>query len=349
MKNLKLLKISLAVAALFLSACSTVEETPRGEFAEGIIIVNEGNYTESNGSIGYYDETKSEVTQDIFEKANDVSSGGIIQSVYFYNDMAFIIDQVGNRIEVVEAETFKSIAVIEEGLNTPRYMVVEGGKGYVSNWGSFDSNYDLPNSYVAVVDIESFNVIKSIETGNGSEGLLVFGEHVYVANSYSNTIEEIDPATDTIISSISVATGPLSFAEDKNGKVWVLSSSFFAGSVLSQIDLVTEEVLKAFPISPSAKSLIIDGAGDHLYYLSTPYGSDAEVKMLSIDATEDAGEALIILPNLYGLNVDPVSGLIYLGNHNGFQGNGTVLRYKGPTFIDNFPAGVAPNGFVFRK
>jgi len=349
MKNAKSFILSCAVAILFISGCSQTEEPPRGEFASGVIIVNEGNFTESNGSIGFFDESNLEVTQDIFNKANRVSPGGIIQSIYFYNDLAFIIDQVGNRIEVVEAETFKSIAVIEVGLCTPRYMVVAGGKGYVTNWGNFDDNYDLPDSYVAVIDLENFIVVKSIETGNGSEGLVVYGEQVYVANSYTNNIEAIDPATDAITGSISVATGPIAFAEDKNGKVWVLSSSYFSGSALTQLDLSTEKVLKSFPVSASAKSLNTNGTGDHLYYLSTPFGTDAEVRMLFIDAIEDAGEALIIAPNLYALGVDPTSGLIYLGNHNGFQGNGTVLRYEGSTLKDNFPAGVAPNGFVFRK
>lgn len=341
--------LSCAVAALIISGCTNTEEAPRGEFSTGVIIVNEGNFTESNGSVGFYSESSSETTQDIFNNANGVSPGGLIQSVYFYDNMAFIIDQLGSRIEIVEAETFKSIAVIDQGLSTPRYMVVAGGKGYVSNWENFDANYDLPNSYVAVIDLESFTVTKSIESDNGSEGLVVYGEHVYVANSYSNTIEEIDPITDAITSSTTVATGPVGFAEDMNGKVWVLSSSFFAGSALSQLDLSTKEVLKSFGISESAKSLNTNGAGDTLYYLSTPYGTDAEVKMLSIDVVEDAEEPLITSPNLYGLGVDPISGIIYLGNHNGFQGNGTVLRYEGPNLKDNFPAGVAPNGFVFRK
>jgi DNA-binding beta-propeller fold protein YncE len=349
MKKLKLVILSWAIFAQVISGCESTEETPRGEYATGVIIVNEGNFTEANGSLGFYNESNSEVIQDIFNNANSVSHGGIIQSVYFYNDMAFIIDQLGSRIEVVEAETFKSIAVIDAGLSTPRYMVVSDGKGYVSNWGNFDADDDVLDSYVAVIDLEDFVVTKSIKTGNGSEGLLVFGENVYVANSYSNTIEEIDPAEDAIVSSLSVATGPIGFAEDINAKVWVLSNSYLSGSALSQLDLSTEKVLKTFTVSPSAKSLNINGGGDQLYYLSTPYGADSEVKMVSIDAEKDATEALIKSANLYGLGIDPITNLIYLGNHNGFQGNGTLLRYEGSVLKDNFAAGVAPNGFVFRN
>ena len=349
MKKVNTLIVTVVLLALSTSSCSNTEEVPKGEFATGVIIVNEGNFNEVNGTIGFYNESKAEVSQDIFEKANGVATGGSLQSIYFNENLAFIIDQVGHRIEVVEAETFKSVALIDQALNTPRYIVVANGKGYVSNWGSYDANYNLPESYVAVVDLESFTISKTIKTDNGTEGMIVFGGNVYVANSNSNTVEKIDTSNDTVTSSISVATGPAGMVEDKNGKVWVLSNEFFTESVLSQLDLSTGQVLKSFTIGESAKGLNVNGTGDQLYYLSAPFAGDAEVKMVSIDATEDAAEALILAPNLYGLGVDPVTGIIYLGNHNGFQGNGTVIRYQGDAILDNFAAGIAPNGFVFRK
>jgi DNA-binding beta-propeller fold protein YncE len=348
MRKLNLLLLT-AIFSLGIAGCDNSTEIVRGEFAEGVIIINEGNFSEVNGTIGFYNSTSKESSQDIFDQANGVSPGGLIQSVYFYENLAFIIDQVGNRIEVVEAETFKSVATIETGLNTPRYMVVANGKGYVSNWGDFDANFNLPESYVAVIDLTNYVVTKEIKTDNGSEGMLVFGDNVYVANSNSNTIEIIGTNNDAIAGSIVVPSSPISLLEDKNGKAWVLSSEFFGESALAQLDLTTERVMKSFLIGGSAKGFSSNGAKDQIYYLSTPFGSDAEVKKVSIEATEDAADALITASNLYGLGVDPTTGLIYLGNHNGFQGNGTVIRYEGGTLLDSFAAGIAPNGFVFRQ
>lgn len=349
MKNTKLFILCWAITTLIISGCSSTEETPRGEFATGVFIVNEGNFSESNGSVGFYNESTSILNNDIFNQANGVSPGGIIQSVYLYDNLAFIIDQVGSRIEVVEAETFKSVATIASGLNTPRYMVVANGKGYVSNWGSYDANYNLPDSYVAVIDLESFAIAKTIKTDTGSEGMIVFGDDIYVANSNSNSVEKINTMSDTVTGSISVATGPQSMVEDKNGKIWVLSNEFFAESALSQLDLSTGQVLKSFTIAESSKSLNVNGSGEQLYYLSAPFAADAEVKIVSIAAIEDTAKPLIVTPNLYGLGVDPVTGTIYLGNHNGFQGNGTIIRYQGSMLLDSFAAGIAPNGFVFKK
>ncbi len=348
MKKTTLFILSWAILALLVSSCSKTEPVPKGEFATGVFIVNEGNFSEANGSVGFYNVSTNEAKQDIFAEVNGVATGGLIQSVYFYANMAFIIDQLGNRIEVVEAETFKSIATINEGLSTPRYMTVANGKGYVSNWGPFDQNYDLPDSYVAVIDFATFTVSKTIPAGNGTEGMFTYNNAVLAANSYAATIQEIDAGTDAITRTFEVAEGPVGFAEDKDGKVWVLSNSFFSGSALTQLDITTGSVLKSFPVGASAKSLTINAAGDQLYYLSAPFLADAAVKTLSIDAAEDAGSALITAANLYGLGIDPKTGIIYVGNHNGFQGNGTVLRYEGSTLLDSFAAGVAPNGFVFR-
>lgn len=340
--------LSILVITILNVSCTRTNEVPIGKFATGVFVINEGNFSESNGSISHFNTSNSKVSRDLFEEANNVSPGGIIQSVYFYDNVAFIIDQLGNTIEVVEAETFKSITTIDQGLSTPRYMTIANGKGYISNWGSFDANFNLTESYVAVVDLESYTVTATIDTDSGSEGFIASGGNVYVANSFSNTVQEIHTTDDAIVATITVANGPQEFIEDINGKVWLLSNSFLSGSTLSQLDLSLNQVIKSFAIGESAKSLNINGSGDQLYYLSAPFGADAEVRSVAVTATTDTNEALITQPNLYGLGVDPQSGIIYLGNHNGFQGNGTVLRYEQGSFIDNFAVGVAPNGFVFR-
>jgi DNA-binding beta-propeller fold protein YncE len=332
-----------------LICCNSEEASPGGEYANGIFIVNEGNFTESNGSIGFYSDVTEIRETDLFEKVNSVKTGGIIQSIYFYEDKAFIIDQYGSRIEVVDSESFESIATIDHGLNTPRYMVVANGKGYVTNWGNFDDNYDLPDSYIAIIDLENYTVTKSLDAGNGAEGLIVFGGDVFVANSYSNTIEVINTLTDEISIALTVPPNPVCFQEDMNSNVWVLSSPYSSGSALSKLDLTIKTIVTSFSVAPSARSLVINGAGDKLYYLSAPFGTEAEVRSLSIESTKDTGEALITAPNLYGLGIDPESNLLYIGNHNAFQGNGTVLRYNESLLIDSFESGVAPNGFVFRK
>lgn len=97
-KNLYLYTIALAIG---LSACKKTEETPHGEFAQGVFVVNEGNFQDADGTVGYYDPTDGTIVQNIYEKANGSSLTGHFQSVYFAGEYAFIIDDAGSKIEVV--------------------------------------------------------------------------------------------------------------------------------------------------------------------------------------------------------------------------------------------------------
>ena len=70
MKKTNFLKLSVVALAFIIASCSNTEEVPRGEYANGIFVINEGNFSEANGSIGFYEEVTSESSQDIFAAAN---------------------------------------------------------------------------------------------------------------------------------------------------------------------------------------------------------------------------------------------------------------------------------------
>ena len=348
MKEVKLKLIIILTALVVLSSCSESEQGPDGKFTNGVFVINEGNFSEANGTISFYRESSREVSQDIFDQANGFSPGGLLQSVYFHENRAFIIDNSGSKIYVVDADSFELIQTIEDGLSAPRYMTVLDDRAYVTNWGPYDENFSLNESYVLVINLETYDELSSIPTDSGCEGIMAYGGRVAVANSFSNTVDIIDPASASVVTQLVVAAGPTSFVEDINGKTWLLSNSWLTGSALSQLDLLTEEVIKSFTIGGSAKSLQTNPAKDQLYYLSAPFDADASVYKVSIDATEDNSEAVVSAPNLYGMGIHPVTGEIYLANHNGFQGNGTGLIYNADQLKSTFATGVGPNGFVFR-
>jgi YVTN family beta-propeller protein len=347
--------LSSIILVLFLTfisiSCNKDDETPRGQYATGVIVVNEGNFGDADGSFDFYEPSQEIMTSDIYGTANSLQTSGVFQSIFFHEQLGYMIDQVGNRVTVVEAETFEYQATIVDGLSTPRYMVAANGKGYISNWGPFDANFNLTNSFVAVIDLANNSLLKTIEVGDGAEGLTVFGDQVFVANSYSNTIQEINTATDEVVSTIEIADAPLSFVEDNAGKHWVLSSSFLTGAAkLTQIDLASETILKSIEVSGSSKSLNINGAGTVLYFLSAPFGAEGQVFAVPTSASTAPTDPLLTQANLYGLGVNPENDEIYVANNNAFQGNGTIQRYTNTgELLDTFAAGRVPNGFAYRK
>lgn len=348
MKRSVRVKAFLFVFFIAISACNKNDETPRGEFATGVIVVNEGNFGDADGSVGFYDPAKETAVQDIYEKANGESLSGTIQSVYFYEDNAYIIDQSGNKIEVVEAETFKHVATINQGLDVPRYMTVVNGKGYVSNWGPYDQNYDLPDSYIAVIDLKNFNVIKTLNTQNGVEGMITIDDKVYAAASASNVVHTIDSELDEIVGGFTTPSGPRVFALDGHGKLWVLCNDYVS-SAIARLDVSSELVDKSFSVAGGAKSIAVDNSGNNIYYLSTPYGASAGVFEIDYTATFAPLEPIISGDGFYGLGVDTSDGTIYVGKSNGAD-NGTVILYDSEgNELSNFSSGRFPNGFVFRE
>ena len=348
MKQFKLSYLYVLVVLVLAGACKKDEEIPRGEFATGVLVVNEGNFGDADGSIGFFDPVAKTSVQDIYAKANGTSISGTFQSVYFYGTNAFLIDQAGHKIEVVEAETFKHVATIDQGLDVPRYMTVANGKGYVSNWGPYDANWNTPNSFIAVIDLTNFAVIKSINTENGVEGMITVNETVYAAASGSTTVHVIDPLLDEITGGIQTPSAPRLLTEDVNGKLWVLCNDYITSN-LAKLNLVDETMETSFAIGGSAKSIAINGTGDKVYYLCAPWGALPSIYAVDISATFAPLDALVSGDSFYGLGIDPSDETIYVGISNP-TANGTIVRYSSDGIeLDNFPAGRFPNGFIFRK
>ncbi len=348
MKKIKLSYVYILALLVIASACKKDEEVPRGEFAVGVLVVNEGNFGDADGSIGFFSPSTETTLQDIYQKANDEVITGTFQSIYTFDNKTYIIDQSGHKIVVVEAETFKYIATISTGLDVPRYMTIANGKGYVSNWGPYDANWQTPDSYIAVIDLANFNVLNTIDTDNGVEGMITVEGKVYAAASGSNKVHVIDAEKDEITDGFEVAGGPKLFAKDANGRLWVLCN-LYGTSNLVKIDIINGKVLSTFEIASGATAIETNESGDKIYYMSAPWNSPSEIYVIENSATFAPQEPLISGDNFYGLGVNPDDETIYVGRSNGAD-NGTIIRYNAEgTELDNFASGRFPNGFEFRK
>ncbi|MCF6351489.1 MAG: hypothetical protein L3J06_00620 [Cyclobacteriaceae bacterium] len=344
MKKFKLSYLYVLALLVVASACKKEDEVPRGEYAVGVIVINEGNFGDADGTVGFYDPATNESTQDVYEKVNDETVTGTFQSMFTYENKSYLLDQSGHKIVVVEAETFKYIATINEGLNVPRYMTIANGKGYVSNWGPYDANWQTPDSYVAIIDLVNFKVSNTIDTDNGVEGMITVDGKVYAAASGSNKIHVIDATKGEIVGGYETPDRPKQFVEDGNGRLWVLCSNN-----LVKIDVTNDRILNTFEIAGGAKAIAANGDGSNIYYLSAPWNEPAQIFKIKNNATSAPQEVFITGDNFYGLGINPEDEMIYVGRSNGAD-NGTIIRYNADgTELDNFASGRFPNGFEFRK
>ncbi|WP_460880832.1 DUF5074 domain-containing protein [Pontibacter rugosus] len=301
------------------------------------------------------DSANHKVVNNIFSKANaDRPLGDVLMDMDLVGDRAYLTVNNSNKIEIVNAYTFKTEAVIEN-LKQPRFFAaLNEDKAYVTEW----IKYGEPGQ-VSVIDLKTNKVIKSIPVGPVPEELYIANGKVYVAVSGSNVVAVINTATDTKEADIELTDRPSSLELDQNNRLWVLSGGrvvynddFSAvdytkttpGS-LSSINTSTNAVISTlvFPSNQSSPSnLTINGAGNKLYfnYSGSTFAQDVNASTISTTS--------IINKSFYGMDVDPETGYIY-GAEQSFTGNGTVFVYRPDgTQVTSFVAGIGPNGFRFR-
>ena len=346
--------LMLSVIILFVQCNDDPEPVEESFFNNGVFIVNEGNFTDSDGSLSYYDYDSIKVFNQIFESVNDRPLAAIFQSMNFYDGRGYIIDSNG-RIEIVDQKDLSSLGTINGNLTIPRYFEGAGTFGYVTDWGPYDDNWGNPDSEILVFNLESMQLSETIDTPSRPEGIVVVDNLIYVANSGSNQVTIYDPANNSQVNSIEVNNGPTQFALDKNQDLWVLSTgAFITGGALQQINLNTLEVIQTVDISstvPNGK-LTINGDRDILFFMGEVWAPDfsyTENKVYKASVTQPESYTEIISGrNLYGLGVDPENDQVYVADAVGFQGNGEVYVYDFSGIKqDEFSVGRGPNGFVF--
>lgn len=344
-----------SAATLSLVACDPAQDpTPTEQpiITKSVFVVNEGNFNRSNADISLFSKASASVTSvTLFKNSTGGDLGDVAQHMAMQDSLGYIVVNNSNKIEVVSLAKFRSKATIK-GLQLPRYFAAaSAGKGYATETVAYGGS-----GRVAVLDLQTNKVLKTIAVGQEPEQLLVVGSRLYVTNKGSNTVTVINIATDTIEGTITVGDGPNSLVLDRNGSVWVLCggrvvynpdySINYTATTKGGLAQITPGQLTAtrreVESNRSAPGhLSINGSKDRLYY--TYQGG---VYTLGIG---EAGlpTTPLIRRQFYGLGIDPQDNTIY-GGIAPFTTAGKVIRYRSTgAAIDSFTVGVGPNGFVF--
>ena len=293
----------------------TIEITPDTKFENGFFVSAEGRFGSKDGSISFVENDLSTTTNFVYDKVNDVKLGGLIQSVAFNGDNAYVILNDVNSIVVIDKVTFKKKAVITSKLGNPRYMTFSGGKGYITNWGEGTNEND---DYLAVLNLETNKIEDStIPLANGVEQIVSKDNKLYVSHkggfTSNNIISVVDLSANNEVEEITVKDNPdeLFFTEDGNLVVLSEGKPTFgpapnfeiisrSPSAISFIDTETNNIIRDIVFAENTGSSLLSKEGNKLYY----YYKN-KVFEISEDATELAtDESGIDVGNIYGMSVN---------------------------------------------
>lgn len=344
----------IVISVVLFSACENPTIEPEGSYGEGVFTINEGVFGQTSGTITHYNRGDQQTKTKIFKQVNERDLGDVVQSMYFHEDLAYIVVNNSNKIEVVDAHTFEEKAQILN-LRLPRYFLpISSTKAYVTEWGT-----DGLTGTIAVLNLETNTIVNRIPVGKGPEQMVWTNGKVYITHlggfGTNNEVTIMDSASDQVEKVIPVLDKPSSCVQDVDGNLWVACSGKVAyltyptidvanstESGLIKIDPTTQTVIstESFGKGNAVGNLIIDATKTTLYYTRS-----AKVWRYTIGT---GVEEALFSGSFYGLGFDLKTNYIYAATSSGVN-PATIQRYQTDgTLVDSYTAGVFANGFAFK-
>ncbi len=377
MKKLNFYLLALAFLCLF--SCRTddyvvpseKEEVSTGEDTaiKGFYLLNEGNMGSNKCTLDYFDYATGTYHRNIYGEINPnvvKELGDVGNDIMIYGSKMYVVVNVSNKIEVLDAKSAKRIKTIQ--LQNCRYMKFKGGKVYASSYaGPVELNPNSPPGKVVEIDTTSLAIERQVVVGYQPEEMEIIGDKLYVANSggymfpnYDRTVSVIDLNSFTETQKIDVAINLHRIRKDNYGDLYVSSRGDYYNipSSLFLVDAATGAVKKDFHVAVSGMTIV----NDKLYYYGNEfnYNTHSYVKTFGIIdvKTEQVIANKIIdqqyadeIKAPYGIAVNPYTEDIYLTDARNYVTTGYVYcfdktgKFKWKTEGGNIPAHFA---FLYR-
>ncbi|MCG1036476.1 YncE family protein [Polaribacter sargassicola] len=310
MKINKLLSLLLLATILFASCEKDSVDLPKGDYENGVLISGEGSGA-GTGSISFVSDDFVTSENLIYKTVNNEELGTFLQSMTFDNDNAYIVVDNQNTVTVADRYTFEKLGSINTGLILPRFIAVVGNKGYVTNWGSTSSDTD---DFIAVVNLETYEVESTISVGNGPERIIENNGKLYVSHkgayTTNNVISVIDIDSEEVIE-ITVKDNPDELFFNNLGELVVLSSGrtiydtdwSVIGTTLasiSMIDITSLEITNELVFAEGEQPSLMVFENGAIYY-----NIGNSVYVINESATSLSSTSIVETEGfLYGLEVE---------------------------------------------
>jgi YVTN family beta-propeller protein len=348
---MKQLIISLALLLSLSIACKKDEvksdDLPQGQ--EVLYISNEGTFGSGNGSLSLYFPATDSVVNKVFKQVNNRPVGDVLQSVFHHGTTLYMMVNASSKVEIADATTLQEKGVIQN-IESPRYMQAVDNKGYISDWGS--------QGQVAVVDLSTNQVAKTIAVGSGPEKMLISNNHLLVCNSggfdTDSTLSIIDLSSEQVINTLQLGDAPSDIIQTDDQTIWVLCRGKIiyddAWQVightpsklvkLSASNFSIETVIELFSNAHPAQ-MVFSQTSNRLY-IGGGYGFNG---IYYFDLAQQAINISPISPlSFYGIGTD-TQGRIYGFEAPDFVSNGWMHQFDATgIFVKKLQVGIGPNG-----
>lgn len=371
MRNINFCLLALLLA--FLVSCRTDDIIVRPEVVEGLAkpentaikgfyMLNEGNMGSNKCTLDFFDYTKGTYYRNIYAEINPnvvKELGDVGNDIKIYGSKLYIVVNVSNKIEVLDAKTAKRIKTIP--LQNCRYMIFKDGKAYASSYaGPVDINPNAPKGKVVEIDTVSLSIQRQVTVGYQPEEMQIVGNQLFVTNSggymvpnYDKTVSVIDLTSFTETKKVDVAINLHRLQKDNYGDLYISSRGdyYTVPSSLYLMDAATGTIKKDFHVAVSEMTIV----NDKLYYYGNEFNYNTHTYKKSFGIIDVKTEQIIsnkiidqeyvdAIKTPYGIAVNPITEDIYITDARNYVSMGFVYcfdkngHFKWKTEGGNIPA-----------
>ncbi|MGL4630283.1 MAG: DUF5074 domain-containing protein [Leadbetterella sp.] len=362
MKKVQL--FTFLVVSMFLVSCSSDDDnaTPSG-FSDGVMIVNEGNFLDNNGSISFLKRSSTTAQNDLFKEANKRDIFGGIRGYGEVNGKGIILVDNSSPgkdlIEIVNAETFMSLSTIPSNeIENPRKVLkISETKAYVLSWGATGSGSDFFKNpgYIAILDMVTNKISKKITLAASPKDMILIDGNLVVTFNTNNNLQLVNPTSD-VVGQTFQNTIPFTFIGfDKNNLLWAYSSNSTTGTFY-KLNTATFSSTKAFDFQTGGKNVSMIGFNmDKSVFYFGYFGYDKDFNSVGTTHSVSITDTKIDLTKKFSnklmssLTSDTKTGQLYGTFIPTYKQAGFVFRMDNAGVVkDSVKVGIGPASLFFK-
>ena len=325
-----------------------------------LLVSCEGNFTKGNASLNAILKDGT-VKTDLFRKANGRPLGDVAQSFTIIDDKIFLTLNNSEKIEVMDATDYTSIATILYPQRTisPQYiMPIDDHRAIVA---------DLWNAFMWIIDTKEYKVLGEIPVSTYSTKQMVIADNKLFATLAAKKIVVISLDKLEVIKELEVpVVGDSKLLLDKNGKIWALACGFdddpyeIIPKTITSLNCINPNTLeieksikfpKDYTVSKYGARLDINPSKNKLY-LNVQHDKKEGIYSFPIDADQLPTEPLFIYSDkvqmLYNMAISPEE-TVFICDALDYRQRGWVFEYDlTGKLLGEYQVGIIPQYILFK-
>ena len=321
-----------------------------------LFVVSEGAYDHSNGTLDVFlfhhtisihdsgSVSDTTVSDSMYHEHPGVLTGmGLGNDILITGNRALVVDNGSNELDVVDADSLKSIASIPISLDAPnKIALIAPNKLLVTRRNTTSA---------AIVDLSVNSITDSIPLGGASIAVAVLNNKAYIttgASAYSGpyALKIVDLVTHNVIKTLSLPeSGEQALPDSTSGTIIIGMSGdgTTTSSKIYFVNAMTDAIVDSLtPGTPMDDPELTTGSKHYIVMGTKVYTLTVPSHQLSAPIVQSS-------TYYYKGTYDAATNALYLGNAGNFSNSGTIDAYDATTgkLLWSQPAGIAPGHFAF--